>query len=1130
MAAARTSQVRLVSILVFILIVLTISAGVLYSNFRDVGQHQKWVVHTAEVLNELEMTISGAKDAEAGVRGFLLTRRPEYLTPFHTGTSQAFHHIEEVRDATLDNPPQTADADRVKTALRERFELLDSLISSWQKNHSSVDLSDPRLQRGETTMNTVRSLIDRMKNRESELLAERTSLSEQSRGVFIWVLALTTGLTGLVIIIAFFQIGRAQKRNFLDAQKKEQEAKRVDLTAMLAQSIAGDISFEEAANRILRFLSDRLGFLAGKIWFREGSDLVTVAVAGMGSADSAQKERADHSDLVKMAFERNDVWRVSNVPESYWQISSGLGSSKPNALTFLPFSFQGRRLGVIELGSFSTTSTEVDETLAFMTEVIGVGLNAAQSRSQLQTLLERTQQQSEELQAQQEELKTNNEELEQQARALESQQQSLNLKNRELEAAQVELEGKARDLERSSQYKSDFLAKMSHELRTPLNGLLILSTLLMENKEKNLTEQQRQFARSINSAGNDLLVLINDILDLSKIEARKLNLRPETFTLGDLFKSKQRTFTPQTDAKGLALNFQLPEELRSLELFTDRHRLEQILRNFLSNAIKFTEQGSVTLSADFNPAKEWLRLNVQDTGIGVPKEKQRTIFEAFEQADSSVSRKYGGTGLGLTISRELAALLGGQISLESEPGKGSTFSIEIPIRLSAGQSRTPTAVSPSPTATLATPDTEIAFTRSSSESSHRSQAAVEQALKGLPKDKKNILIVEDDANFRASIVDAVRAYGFHPIETGDGELALAILEAHTPDAVLLDIKLPGISGLGILEMAKQMPRLRHVPIHMISALEYQNNALRMGALGYLTKPVTIEKIRSALGRIENIISKEVRRVLLIEDDERQNQAIAQLISGDDLEVVSVKTGKSAVKELKKEGFDCIILDLTLPDVSGFDLLSELRALDISLPPIVIYTGRDLSDDEERYLRKYSESIVIKGARSPERLLDEVNLFLHRVESFLPEEKREMLSSLRSQEKNFEGKTVLIVDDDIRNVFALMSALEAKGLQVRVARDGIEALESLDRYQDIDLVLMDIMMPRMDGFEAMKRIRDHADPRLRHIPIVALTAKAMREDHEKCMEAGASDYLPKPVNLENLTTVLRVWLAPKGFLS
>jgi CheY-like chemotaxis protein/CHASE3 domain sensor protein len=1130
MISKTSSKNRLVLIVCAILAILFFNAWVLNSNFQTVSEQEGLVVHTANVMSELDLILSSVKDAETGIRGFLLVKQDAYLEPYRNGTLEAWDHLNKVKSLTADNQSQQWAVASLENTIKKRFEILGDLLKKYSEKNQKVNGNAGQFYDGKSTMDSIREQIEKMKSVEIVLLAKRSQITGRSRSVFFWTLVGMTVLISLVITGAFIQIGRNQAKVEEESLGKSKQAKEKEIIANVTQLIAGDVSLENAGACILKFLSENFGILAGRLFVLDQNKLKVVASFGVKDVTTLKNNDTldEKTSLVGAAFKRKDLWEIDDVPADYWHISSSLGETTPKSLTLLPFSFQNIPLGVFEFASFKKLSSEQSNLLSKINAVVGVSLHAAQSRGQLQTLLERTQQQSEELQAQQEELKTSNEELEQQARALESQQQALSIKNSELENTKTELQQKASELENSSQYKSDFLAKMSHELRTPLNGLLILSTLLIENKEKNLSDQQREFARSINSAGNDLLVLINDILDLAKIEARKLTLRPEDFTLASLFQSKQRTFEQQVAEKGLKFIAEIPEDLGKLHLYTDRHRLDQILRNFLSNAIKFTEKGTITLSAEHSEVAKTITFKVMDTGIGIPQNKLDSIFEAFEQADSSVSRKYGGTGLGLTISRELASLLGGSVSVKSEEGVGCQFRLQIPTNLKLDMN-TEERTSSREARGERQPkfETTTGFLTTSSD---RIKNLVKSALKGIKPDKKTILVVEDDEKFRASVVETVKAYDFQTIEVGDGEVALAVLNERSPDAILLDIKLPGISGLGILEMIKQIPHLRHVPVHMISALEYQHSALRMGALGYLTKPVTVEKIRSALGRIESMISKNLRRVLLIEDDERQNKAVAELISGKDIEVVSVKTGKAAVEQLKTKGFDCIILDLTLPDVSGFDLLSEISSLDISVPPIVIYTGKDLSDEEETYLRKFSESIVIKGARSPERLLDEVNLFLHRVESLLPSEKREMLSHLRSQEKSFEGKTVLLVDDDIRNVFALTSALESKGLKIRVARNGLEALEALDKHSDVNIVFMDIMMPKMDGFEAMRHIRKNPEARIRAVPIVALTAKAMRGDHEKCMEAGASDYLPKPVNLDNLMTVLRVWLAPKGFLS
>lgn len=1111
---------RLYLILSFVISLIVVKVAYLDASFRNIIALEGWISHTNEVITELDLVLSSAKDAETGARGFLLTNSEAYLEPYQIGVAGTHSHVSTLKELTKDNPTQQAALKQIELLLEKRISALEGLIRDFRTHQGKVDRTSIFFAEGKALMDELRDQIDTMKGRENDLLRERSKTADASKSRYAWILYLFNAFIISVMILTFVQIGRSQSRTSRDNEEK-------DLVSRLANLMTGNLDANQAGEKVLEFLSKEFDLIAGKIFVLDKNQLLEVA--SLGTSHNPHLQPLENS-LFRSALQRKTLWQIEDIPADYWHISSSLGGRTPKALLLAPLRFQGDPIGILEIGSFQNLSVRSQELLSLLCETIAIGMSTAQSKSNLQALLEKTQQQSEELQAQQEELKASNEELEQQTRALENQQQALNMNNTELRNMQAALEQRAEDLQRSTQYKSEFLAKMSHELRTPLNGLLILSTLLIENKEKNLNQQQLQFARSIHGAGNDLLTLINDILDLSKIEARKLTLRADDFTLNELFHSLKTTFAPQASAKSLSFQTRLDSDLEAVRLHTDRQRLEQVLRNFIANSLKFTEHGSISVSADLLASGSSVRINVADTGVGVPQNKQQLIFEAFEQADGSVSRKYGGTGLGLTISRELASLLGGSISLHSEEGKGSTFSITFPIRLAEKAAEQQPLVTGKKSHD---DDTALTVPRNSTASRMGGtiDSLVQIALKDIENNGKTLLVVEDDTAFRRSVVDAAKSYGFHPIETDDGEVALGILNMHTPAAILLDIKLPGISGLGILEMVKKMPHLRHVPVHMISALDYHQNALRMGALGYLTKPVTIEKVRSALERIEKLISSNIKRVLIIEDDERQSMAVANLIDGNDIEVVTAKTGERAIQALSTDAFDCIILDLTLPDISGFELLKKLTKLEISLPPIVIYTGKDLTQDEDRYLRQFSESIIIKGARSPERLLDEVNLFLHRVESLLPQPTRDMLATLRSQEKAFEGKSVLVVDDDIRNIFALTSALETKGLKVEVARDGIEALEAVEKKPELSLVLMDIMMPKMDGFEAIRRIRENPDSRIKHIPIVALTAKAMREDHEKCIEAGANDYLPKPINLENLMTILKVWLSPKGlFLS
>lgn len=1109
-----------------LLILLTASVVVggsvfLNYNFNTVNEQEDWVRHTYSVTSELDLLLSSMKDAETGVRGYMLTGDSSYLTPYTQGSGEVWGHIQQLKTLLADNATQLVALTAVENTVRDRLKILQEAIES-MRAAGRKKAEDRYLDEGRTIMDLLRTQIVRMRNEEQRLLNARKTEANRSEFLFHTSLALTTVLTLLVMLTAFARIRRDQIRVFNEARVKERESWQQSRIAEFSQMLTDTDAQANVAKKLLNGISRLLPVAAANLYWRRGRDLVLVSSLGMSHNEEErppQRLNIEAGGLVAEAFRKKEVLCVRDIPKGYFKIASSTGQATPNQIILFPLFALGEVVGVIELASFEEGDNDLTEFFKLMGEPLGSGLNALQAREELQQLLEKTQQQAEELQTQQEELRTSNEELEQQSRALESQQQVLEVRNHELEEMRGDIERKANDLERASQYKSDFLAKMSHELRTPLNSLLIMSTLLTENKERTLSEQQIEFAKAIGGAGNDLLTLINDILDLSKIEARKLSLRAEKFSLEELFAGLKRTFSPQADSKHLKFVLKLDEAITE-ELNTDRLRLEQILRNLLSNAIKFTEHGQVTLSAQRGRRAGTLDFIVEDTGVGVSADKQDLIFQAFEQADGSVSRKFGGTGLGLTISRELAHLLGGEVSLVSREGHGSVFTLTIPEELAAEAQDEVEAPR------LRDEDKIVPPTSGPAHS-----AALRSAHAALSEAKgsaKTILIVEDDETFCRTVATTARSYGFAPIQTDSGEVALEVLKLHVPSAILLDIKLPGISGMGVLERIKRRPALRHVPIHMISAMDHQHNALRMGAMGYLGKPVTLDKVREALGRIENLISRQVKQLLVVEDDKRQREAIMKLVQGHDIEIRAVATGEEALKAMQNEVYDCVILDLALPDISGFDLLEKLGELQVDLPPIVIYTAQELTTKQEDYLRKYSESIIIKGTRSPERLLDEVNLFLHRVESQLPEDKRAMLEVLRSKDMPFTGKEVLVVDDDLRNIFALTSALEGRGCVVTIARDGIEAVAAAEKGPErggkFDAILMDLMMPRMDGLEAIRRIRKL--DLYREVPIVALTAKAMKEDHERCIEAGATDYLPKPIDLKNLFSVLNVWVRPE----
>ena len=803
-------------------------------------------------------------------------------------------------------------------------------------------------------------------------------------------------------------------------------------------------------------------------------------------------------------------------------ISSALLKAPPRNLIVLPVLFENQVKAVIELASIHEFTTLQTMFLEQLTTSIGIVLNSIEATMQTEGLLKQSQQLAAELQAQQKELQQTNEQLEQKAQQLAERNVEVERKNQEIEQARRALEEKATELALTSKYKSEFLANMSHELRTPLNSILILGQQLTDNPEGNLSPRQVEFARTIHGAGTDLLNLISDILDLSKIESGTVTVDAEEVFFTNLVDMVARPFRHEAETRQLSFEVHVDPNL-GRSITTDSKRLQQVLKNLLSNSFKFTAQGGVRLNVALAPGG-WsaehpilsqtptvVAFEVTDTGIGIALEKQKIIFEAFQQADASTSRKYGGTGLGLAISRELATLLGGEIHLRSAPSVGSTFILYLPIKY-VGPTSTPAAPAlPPPSPALG------------------AHVVSERAIEPIPDDRADIqpgdailLIVEDDPHYARILVDLARDRGFKALLAMRGDDALNLSKQYQPTAVSLDVFLPDMLGWTVLSQLKQNPLTRHIPVQIVSLDEDRQHGLARGAFAFVNKPTTREGIDEALSRIKEFAEPRCKRLLVVEDNKAEQLSMRELLGHDDIEIVNVATGAAALSVLREEQCDCVVLDLRLPDMSGFEVLERMRA-DTALAdvPVVVFTGRELSVEEDALLHTMARSIVVKGVESPERLLNETALFLHRVITDLPPEKQQMLERLNSSDEDLVGRTALLVDDDPRNIFALSSALERRGMKVLTATTGAEAIELIEGTPSLAIVLMDIMMPEMDGYRTVEKIRRKRE--YRRLPIIALTAKAMKGDREKCLQAGASDYLAKPVNTEQLLSALRMWL-------
>ncbi|WOB06138.1 response regulator [Piscinibacter gummiphilus] len=1100
------------------------------------GKAAEGIARTNQVIEQLQTVIGSMKDAETGQRGFLLTGQESYLAPHIEGKTSVSARLEALRKLMERDPAQLQRTDTLERLVADKLAEMEQTIVLTRNGDREGAIAMVRSDRGRSTMDRIRTVVNDIEQEERSRLStqqERWQTAVEYSNFVTWAAAAV--LLSLILYSAY--------RSSREHLAREGQLWLSAGEASLAGTLQGDQRLDVLGQNVLGFLANYLGAKVGAVYTVEPDGRLQ-RVATYAVDPGERPETLQPGDgLLGQAAKDKRLLHVVDVPEGYLRVSSSLGQGSPRELLIAPAVIYGRVQAVIELGFLQPVSEPQRRLLAEASEQLAIAVRASRDRSQLEELLEETQRQAEELQAQQEELRVSNEELEEQERALKASQAQMEVQQTELEQtnsqlsaqttllenqrdelaqAQATLQQRADELERASRYKTEFLANMSHELRTPLNSTLILAKLLADNPHGNLSEEQVKYAQTISGAGNDLLTLINDILDLSKIEAGKVEVHVENIPLAAAVEGLVKALEPQAKQKGLALSFGIGEDVPS-HLKTDGQRLGQILKNLLSNALKFTESGEVSLRVSREAGG--VAFAVHDTGIGIAESQQELIFEAFRQADGSTHRKYGGTGLGLSISRDLARLLGGDITVQSTPGRGSVFTLHLPDARSNGVPMAPRPPAPAPVAE--TPPQYV------SHAAPRAPAApqIEDDRASLTVNSRTVLVIEDDPRFALILRDLAREMSFQCVVTHTASDGLAAAAMYRPRAILLDMNLPDHSGLGVLDQLKHSAQTRHIPVHILSVADYTHEALERGALGYDLKPVKRSQIIEALQRLEAKFSQGIRRVLVVEDDARQRESIEHLLRNvEGVQITSVETGAQALDALKGTTFDCMVMDLNLPDLSGYSLLERMAEQDDkgdgAFPPVIVYTGRSLSSDEEQQLRRFSRSIIIKDARSPERLLDEVTLFLHQVESALPAEMQQMLRNVRDRDSTLEGRRILVVEDDVRNVFALTSVLEPRGASVVLARNGREALDMLAKTREpqqapIDLVLMDIMMPEMDGLTAMREIRK--DAAWKRLPIIALTAKAMRDDQERCLAAGANDYIAKPLDVEKLLSLVRVWM-------
>ena len=1174
---------RLQFIFILSIVILLISSYASYYSLEKLIESSELVDHTHLVIQETSDITSYMWEAESSQRGYLLTGDESFLEAYLGNQKEILRTLRVLKDLTIDNTAQQQNLDELKGLIDARFERMASVITFYQQNLGSDIMSEgANLNMGKKLMNEFQELVQVIVNEENRLMTLRTSTLGRFVSYTPVLLAVAALISILITGIAYFRIRNDLRFQLLKQQEEEKKYTETSRRITLMEKVTRQLSAGEYSARTIDDLDDDLGRISSalnlmavnlernftdlerKNWIQEGTVQISAAMRDqrniLGVAEGTLRVITSYLDvpvatfyisgddgrfhhltahaakdapsffrlgegLLGQAAADRKILITDNLPGSYLKVSSSIGETPAAFSLAMPLINNQVVIGAMELGFLKRPDEADIELLEKNAEALGIALNTAINYKRMQELLEETQAQTEELQVQHNELENLNSELEAQSSKLQTSEEELKVQQEELQQTNEELhertllleernneiQSKAEELQQSTKYKSEFLANMSHELRTPLNSILLLSRLLTENNTKNLNGDQIEYAEVILNSGHGLLALIDEILDLSRIEAGKMELELQETFLTEVGTDLNALFKQVAAQKHIDFKVIVDPDLpRSIE--TDKIRLEQILKNLIANAIKFTAEGSVIMHVKKCAVDDGLIcFSVTDTGIGIPKEKQQLIFEAFQQADGSTKRKYGGTGLGLSITRELTKLLNGEIYLTSEPGKGSEFTLRLPIHLGYVA--------------------KIEDQPSQPEQKHEVSpqyisgvipAAIEDDRKNV-NDKKFILIVEDDVTFAKLLLDYSRERGYNGIVSVRGDEALNLARIYKPAGILLDIQLPVKSGWDVMDELKNDKSTRHIPVHIMSSHNVRMKSMLRGAVDFIDKPVAYEKLPEIFRKIEHILSKEKRKVLIIEDNEMHAKALSHFLETFGIRSEVENDIAASIASLQKKDLDCVILDMGIPDARAYDALDQARTNpELENVPIIIFTGKSLSLSDEQRIKGYADSIIVKTAHSYQRMLDEVSLFLHLVEDNKKEGARSGdYRKLGIFNEVLKGKTVLIADDDVRNIFSLTKALEGMKMNVITAINGAEALVRLEEHPDIDMVLLDMMMPELDGYETARRIRK--EYKFKNLPIIAVTAKAMSGDRDKCIEAGASDYITKPVDIDQLLSLLRVWL-------